>query len=44
MNLILNGGQILKDITDAIASWNSSNFYQFGFDIGDFAYRVLIST
>ena len=44
MNLILNGGALLKDIKDAIAAWNANNFYQFGFDIGDFAYRVLLST
>jgi hypothetical protein len=30
MNLILNGGQLLKDITDAIASWNAGNYGKFG--------------
>jgi hypothetical protein len=30
MNLILNGGQLLKDITDAIASWNAKNYGKFG--------------
>ena len=44
MNLILNGGQILKDITDAIASWNKGDYNKFGFDIGDFVYRVLLSS
>jgi len=44
MNLILNGGQILKDLTDAISSWNSGNYNKFGFDIGDFVFRVLLTT
>ena len=44
MNIILNGGQLLKDLTDAIASWNSGNFNKFGVDLGDFCYRVLLSS
>jgi len=38
LNIILNGGKILKDITDAISSWNSGNYLKFGTDIGDFVY------
>lgn len=43
MNIILNGGQILKDITDAVSSFNSGNYGQFGNDIGDFIYCALLS-
>ena len=42
MNIVLNGGKILKDITDALASWKAANYYNFGFDIGDFIFRVLL--
>ena len=42
MNIVLNGGKLLKDITEAIASWKASNFSQFGIDIGDFVYNVLL--
>lgn len=44
MNIILNGGQILKDITDAVNSFKSGNYEQFGSDIGDFVYWALLSS
>jgi len=40
----LNGGQILKDIQDLVKSFNAQNYYQFGHDIGDFIYLVLLSS
>jgi len=40
----LNGGQLLKDITDIVSSWNNHNYLQFGRDIGDFIYVVLLSS
>lgn len=43
MNIILNGGQILKDITDAVSSFKSENYDQFGIYIGDFIYLALFS-
>ena len=42
MNILLNGGQVLKDITDAINSFNTGNFGSFGKDIGDFLYLTVL--
>ena len=44
MNILLNGGQILKDITDAIKSFNNGNFTAFGEDIGNFVYVALLKS
>lgn len=33
----------MKDLQDVVNSFNSGNFYQFGHDIGDFIYLVLLS-
>lgn len=43
MNIVLNGGKLLKDITDWIASFNNKDYLQFGKDIGDFVYEILLS-
>jgi hypothetical protein len=42
MNILLNGGQVLKDITDAIANFKKNDFNGFGKDIGDFLYITVI--
>lgn len=43
VNILLHGGQVLKDITDLPNSFNSGNFGQFGFDIGDLVVQILLS-
>jgi len=41
MNIILNGAEIFADISDAMGAFQQGNWYQFGFDIGQAAFKVI---
>ena len=43
LNILFHGVQILQDITNLPKDFNSGNFYQFGFDIGDLITQTLLT-
>ena len=42
LNIILHGGQLLKDLQDIVVSYQTGDFGKLGSDIGDFFYEIVL--